>query len=261
MRSGVTLASTTKPTVLLTNDDGPDSPFFKAWVPFVRDTLGWKCFVCLPAKPESFVSKSVAKGPLAVDTVRERVWHVHGPPASAANIALHHLAPDCDFVVSGPNVGHNAGRASLLSSGTVGAAMEGVLAGRKAVAISFPFFNGFNNWSEEEVADAVQAAGDVTADLWRNWEAGADMYNVNVPLGHANATLGARRTVLRTGVGSASYSSLYKPSSEDASMYEWGPEGLRVFQIETPEAGSDVAAIKEGHVSVTPLRAGFLSGT
>ena len=34
--------------------------------------------------------------------------------------------------------------------------MEGVLAGRKAIAISFPFFGGFNNWSSEEVADAVR---------------------------------------------------------------------------------------------------------
>ena len=34
--------------------------------------------------------------------------------------------------------------------------MEGVLAGRKAVAISFPFFSGFNNWTSEEVTDAVR---------------------------------------------------------------------------------------------------------
>lgn len=34
--------------------------------------------------------------------------------------------------------------------------MEGVLARRKAIALSFPFYSGFNNWSNEEVADAVQ---------------------------------------------------------------------------------------------------------
>lgn len=47
-------------------------------------------------------------------------------------------------------------RASVLSSGTVGAALEGVLAGRKAIAISFPFFRGFSNWSKAEVDDAIQ---------------------------------------------------------------------------------------------------------
>lgn len=47
-------------------------------------------------------------------------------------------------------------RASVLSSGTVGAAVEGVLAGRKAIAISFPFFRGFSNWSKAEVDDAIQ---------------------------------------------------------------------------------------------------------
>lgn len=56
------------------------------------------------------MSKSVAKGPLTVESVSSDTWHVHGPPASAANIALYHLAPQCDFVVSGPNIGHNAGR-------------------------------------------------------------------------------------------------------------------------------------------------------
>jgi 5'/3'-nucleotidase SurE len=70
----------------------------------------WNCFVCLPARPESFVAKSVGKGPLSVERLGERTWHVHGPPASAVNIALYHLAPSCDFVISGPNVGHNAGR-------------------------------------------------------------------------------------------------------------------------------------------------------
>ena len=56
------------------------------------------------------MAKSVGKGPLSVERLGEQTWHVHGPPASAVNIALYHLAPSCDFVISGPNVGHNVGR-------------------------------------------------------------------------------------------------------------------------------------------------------
>ena len=56
---------------------------------------------------------------LAVQTreVEKDVYHVMGPPASCVNIALHHFADSCDFVVSGPNVGHNLGRYDEPTSG------------------------------------------------------------------------------------------------------------------------------------------------
>ncbi len=70
----------------------------------------------------------------------------------------------------------------MLSSGTVGAAMEAAVAGRRAIAISFPFFNGWGNWSEQEIDTAVNAAGAVTEQLWQSWGEDVDMYNVNVPI-------------------------------------------------------------------------------
>ena len=104
----------------------------------------WDCVVVVPAQPESFVSKAIAKGPIEVEQVEADTFHVRGPPATCVNIgspdlgpgvhvgrpcsgshsvylwspglswgvfaALHHFAQDCDLVISGPNVGHNAGR-------------------------------------------------------------------------------------------------------------------------------------------------------
>ena len=46
----------------------------------------------------------------------------------------------------------------MLSSGTVGAAMEGAILGRRAVAVSFPFFQGWDNWTDADVDSAVQVA-------------------------------------------------------------------------------------------------------
>ncbi len=43
-----------------------------------------------------------------------------------------------------------------MSSGTVGAALEGALAGKKGVALSFPFFNGWENWNQEDIDSAIQ---------------------------------------------------------------------------------------------------------
>lgn len=48
--------------------------------------------------------------------------------------------------------------------------------------------------------------------------------------------------------------------NKDSGQYEWGPKALRVFEIEHPQPGGDVAAIKAGHVSVTPLDCGFAAG-
>lgn len=257
--------------VLITNDDGPDSPFFDAFVDALATATGWPAFVAPPADGQSFVAKAVGRAPVTVTKISEspahtRV-HVSGPPATAVNVVLHHLAADVDFVVSGPNVGHNAGRGAILSSGTVGAALEGAMAGRRAVALSFPFRHGFHGWTAAELARAVAASVDVVVELWSAWDDGVDLYNVNVPLDFDREARGAgggaappaplpRHAVERTTVDPGGYASLYTAAHPDAAHdFEWGPSGLRVFESEGQRAGGDVAAVAAGRVSVTPLRA------
>ena len=150
--------------VLLTNDDGPDSagsPFLRHWIEHVQRVLRWNCCVCIPASGQSFVSKSISRGPVKVPvfhcspaepstaacarqpiywsrhqgrrglylrhtsgardrkqlalcrscadlealtqlhTRSEDHYEIEGSPATCVNIALHHLASDCDFVVAG----------------------------------------------------------------------------------------------------------------------------------------------------------------
>lgn len=48
-------------------------------------------------------------------------------------------------------------RASVLSSGTLGVAMEASLAHKKAIAMSFPL-NGWGSWTEEDIWTAVQVS-------------------------------------------------------------------------------------------------------
>jgi len=40
--------------------------------------------------------------------------------------------------------------------------------------------------------------------------------------------------------------------------FEWGPKGLKPFDLPAPTAGGDVAAVKAGHVSISALRTGFI---
>lgn len=37
-------------------------------------------------------------------------YHIDASPASCVNLAVYDLVPDVDLVISGPNIGHNAGR-------------------------------------------------------------------------------------------------------------------------------------------------------
>ena len=99
-------------------------------------------------------------------------------------------------------------RGSVLSSGTVGAAMEAAIAGRRAIAISFPFFSGWDNWTPEQLAAAIRVAGLVTQQLWQQWGSGSgpDIYNVNVPVSIDEQ----QHEVLFTTVDAAAqYTSLY----------------------------------------------------
>lgn len=48
--------------------------------------------------------------------------------------------------------------------------------------------------------------------------------------------------------------------NDDTGHYEWQPKGLRVFQVTSPDPASDVAAVQQGKISITPLRTAFVAG-
>ena len=134
---------------------------------------------------------------------------VEGTPSTTANVGLHVLAPfPIDLVLSGPNLGRNTGRSFLLSSGTVGAALEGAFGGRRAVALSFAFFDRLQSYTAQHVDDACEAAVDVVLSLWQDWGPGVELYNVNVPLGCSR-----HPRVLHTHVLLDSYGAIYLPQS------------------------------------------------
>jgi 5'-nucleotidase len=66
------------------------------------------------------------------------IYSVDGTPADAVHFALYGLKIQPDIIVSGINDGHNIGLDTLYS-GTIGAAMEGLKGGYKAVAFSTDF--------------------------------------------------------------------------------------------------------------------------
>lgn len=207
--------------VLLTNDDGVDSSLLVPFIAALQDAVGGaqhiRLQVLVPDAERSWSSKVMSRF-ANVDmrvTTREghRVHTLSGTPADCAAVGCYHMDFDdpemeCDkgggntaargsvrpdLVVSGINLGANFGTAFFLSSGTVGAALEGAIAGVPSVAISLILGDEARASMKagEAPADAPGAAAAaarvVTAALAavrsNRWPADVDVLNVNLPAG------------------------------------------------------------------------------
>eukprot|EP00475_Leptophrys_vorax_P036387 TRINITY_DN6144_c0_g1_i2.p1 TRINITY_DN6144_c0_g1~~TRINITY_DN6144_c0_g1_i2.p1 ORF type:complete len:357 (+),score=81.39 TRINITY_DN6144_c0_g1_i2:924-1994(+) len=168
-----------------------------------------KVLVCIPSQQQSFVGHAITRSNLTARFVTVdgfladypeeecnanlrsicknagdlvRFCLVAGSPAAACNIGLEHIAPfDIDLVISGPNVGQNAGSSFINSSGTVGAALEGSIQGVKSIALSY-FYSSLA-FKKDQVETASVIAMRIIDQLWRTWSPTVELYNVNIPLG------------------------------------------------------------------------------
>src|SRR5437868_2711512 len=111
--------TTTKPLVLVTNDDGVHAPGIRALAAALA-SLGEVCVVA-PDREVSACGQSLTlKHPLRAEQIENGVWAVDGTPADCVNLALVKLLPRRpELVVSGINRGANLGE-DIFYSGTVG---------------------------------------------------------------------------------------------------------------------------------------------
>ena len=128
-----------KPVILVTNDDGVQSPGLKALVEAVSH-LG-DVRVVGPEEPRSGTSMSLTfHKPLRLIKALvggKRAYAVSGSPGDAVMIGVHKLTPrKPDLVISGINFGDNTTFQDVFASGTVAAAIEGAIMGIPAVAFS-----------------------------------------------------------------------------------------------------------------------------
>jgi 5'-nucleotidase len=101
--------------------------------------------VVVPDGERSWIGKALTRwGNLKVhptDVFDCPAWVVQGTPADCVNLGLCHLlaGEKVDAVISGINIGYNVTLPLVLSSGTVGAALEGALWGLPSLALSQAF--------------------------------------------------------------------------------------------------------------------------
>ena len=234
--------------ILVSNDDGVRAPGIAA-IAMILQLIGTPIIVA-PADNQS------GKGHSIVTTepiFREDLTLPNGllaigltaTPASTVNVAIRSIVtPRPDLVVSGINRGYNLGYSAYLS-GTVGAAREGAIHGIPAIAASL---------AEGATAeDLISAAEEVFGAARRVKQFGLPpntFLNVNVPRRPAGGYKGYMITTqaLMQG-GQESFAETKHPSGR--TIY-WN-----VFKegANAPE-GTDIWAVENGYVSVTPMRLG-----
>jgi 5'-nucleotidase len=173
------------------------------------------------------------------------VFASDGAPSDCVALAtLGYVKEPIDLVVSGINIGANLGH-DVTYSGTVTAAMEAVIAGIPGIAISLETID--SHIGEIDYAPAARVASKVARQVIENGLAHEILLNVNVPFLPEDKLRGICLT--RQGLR-VYHSRLDERSDPRGQPYYWiggdAPTGV-------PERGTDVGALAEGFVSVTPL--------
>jgi len=259
---------TTHPRVLVTNDDGIDSPGLR-WLARALSDDGLDVVVAAPMREASGSSAAItATEQDGRVVVEERTlpnledvptYAVAASPSFIVLIAARDAfgrAPD--LVIAGINRGANAGFA-VLHSGTVGAALTAAAHGFRGMAVSLDVLSPANTGGGaggDAVTDMVTANDEV-----RHWRTAAELavslvptlrsspvdtvLNLNVPDLPLNRVLGPCRA------------GLARFGQVQMNVAEVGKGYVRMALEESgspKEAGTDLALLAEHYATVTPIR-------
>ncbi|MEM9904135.1 MAG: 5'/3'-nucleotidase SurE [Cyanobacteria bacterium P01_D01_bin.44] len=165
-----------QPQIVLTNDDGIDAPGIHA---LKRALNGQPSAIVAPDQPLSGCSHQLNRGgPLAIDVRGEHEYAIGGTPADCARVALSHLYPQAQWVLSGINAGGNLG-SDIHVSGTVAAVREAALLRVNGIAISHYIYQRQPvDWDR-----AARLTARVLAKLMSESHQPGRFWNVNLPYG------------------------------------------------------------------------------
>jgi 5'-nucleotidase len=226
--------------ILISNDDGIDARGIQV-LERALAPLG-DVFVVAPDNEQSASSHSLTvRRPIEIKKIDERHFRVGGTPADCVVLALQVILDrPPDIVVGGINHGPNMGE-DVTYSGTVAVAFEGMILGVPSIAIS-----ALQRTVEDEETNGRLARIVVERALEHGVPADA-LLNVNIP----NPEVAPIRGLRITKLGSRRYENFIEPATAELqSHYTIGGRD----PVWRQDDGSDIAAVRMGYVSITPLQ-------
>ena len=233
-----------KARILVTNDDGIHAPGLDALIE-IAGQLSRDVWVVAPEFNQSGAAHSLSLSrPLRLRQVSEFKFALEGTPSDCVLFAAKHLLKERrpNIVLSGVNRGTNLAD-DVTYSGTIAGAMEGCLLGMPSISFSQAYANGHPvKWATSTHHGAQVARQVLGADWPRNV-----FVNVNFPDVVAGSVKGVRFT--RQGVrGTGGY--IVERQDPRGGAYYWIAYAPGTPELEEDD---DIAAVRSGHISVTPL--------
>ncbi len=231
--------------ILLTNDDGVHADGLEVLERIARQ-FSQDVWIVAPETDQSGLAHSLTLNePLRLRKVGERKFALKGTPTDCVIMGVRELMEEPpDLLLSGVNSGQNIGD-DVTYSGTVAGAMEGALLGIRSIALS----QGFQ-WDEGRVVPWQTCEAHAPAVIARLLETECppkSLININFPNCEPDEVAGVE--VTRQG---AFTHGLHMEKRRDGRgfPYYW----LRFGRDVPPQRnGTDIIALKENRISVTPL--------
>jgi 5'-nucleotidase len=233
--------------ILVSNDDGIYSPGVRSLAEALCNEH--KVTVVCPDRERSATGHALTLvEPVRVDPIEGvfsdsiTAWACSGTPSDSVKLALDAIMSDRpDLVISGINRGSNLGT-DVLYSGTVSAAMEGVLERLPSIAMSLTSF------SSTDFTAAAEFARQLVAAIAKKPLTEAVLLNVNVPAIPAEDICGA--VVTRLGI--RRWRDVFEKRVDPRGKIYYWLSGEVIEEEAAPD--SDIQAIRDNYITITPLK-------
>jgi 5'/3'-nucleotidase len=235
--------------ILVTNDDGIHAEGLDVCEQIAR-SLSDDVWVIAPEYDQSGVAHSLSlNDPLRLRQVAERRFAVRGTPTDCVIMGARHLlnGRGPDLVLSGVNRGRNAGE-DVIYSGTIAGAMEGTILGIPSLALSQAYLSRSGRPPHWETS--LRYAPDIIRRVLAEGVPSDVLVNINFP----NCAPDDVKGIAVSSQGRRRQERLHIDERQDGrgNPYYWIAY-VRQNAVKAAD-GSDLAALDERCIAVTPLR-------
>ncbi len=231
--------------ILVTNDDGIHGDGLVA-LEEIAHSLSKDVWVVAPDEERSGAGHSLTlSNPIRYRKIEDRRFEVRGTPTDCVIMAVRKIMPGIpDIVLSGVNRGRNIAD-DVTYSGTIAAAMEGTALGIPSIAFS----QADGLFDNNKTFAVARKHGPAIAKSLSQMQFGPGvLVNVNFPDCRVDEIKGVEIT--RQGKRDQNFIDIDERLDHRGEKYHWITFGE---ENKSPPIGTDIWAIKNKFISITPL--------